>query len=107
MCFLIEEDDMMQRRVDIALLAAVPKEIEGLADRLTPSTGGSVGGESFALCAHNGWTVLIGTLGFGKVNAAATTAALAERFDLAQVWHVGCCTRELTGTKCPFRHCSS
>jgi futalosine hydrolase len=80
----------MQRRVDIALLAAMPKEIEGLADRLTPSTGGSVGGESFALCTYNNRSVLIGTLGFGKVNAAATMAALAERFDLAQVWHVGC-----------------
>jgi futalosine hydrolase len=80
----------MQRRVDIALLAAMPKEIEGLADRLTPATGGSVGGESFALCTFNSQTVLIGTLGFGKVNAAATMAALAERFDLTQVWHVGC-----------------
>jgi futalosine hydrolase len=80
----------MQRRVDIALLAAMPKEIEGLADRLTPSTGGSVGGESFALCTYNNRSVLIGTLGFGKVNSAATMAALAERFDLAQVWHVGC-----------------
>jgi futalosine hydrolase len=90
MCRLVPEDDKMQRRVDIALLAAVPKEIEGLADRLTPSTGGSVGGESFALCSYHSWTVLIGTLGFGKVNAAATMAALAERFDLVQVWHVGC-----------------
>jgi len=80
----------MQRRIDVALLAAVPKEIEGLADWLSLSTGGSVGGESFALGTHNGWTALLGTLGFGKVNAAATVAALAERFDLAQVWHLGC-----------------
>jgi futalosine hydrolase len=80
----------MKRRIDVALLAAVPKEIEGLADWLSLSTGGSVGGESFALGTHNGRSVLLGTLGFGKVNAAATVAALAERFDLVQVWHVGC-----------------
>ncbi len=80
----------MKRRIDLALLAAMPREIESLTDRLDPFTGGSVGGESYALGTHQNRTVLVGTLGFGKVNAAATVAALAQQFDLSQVWHIGC-----------------
>jgi futalosine hydrolase len=80
----------LQRRIDVALLAAMPKEIQGLADWLTPLSSGSVGGESFVVGSFQTLTVLLGSLGFGKVNAAATLATLAERFQLAQVWHLGC-----------------
>ena len=34
--------------------------------------------------------MIIGTTGLGKVNAAITTAALLERFEIAQVWNIGC-----------------
>lgn len=35
-------------------------------------------------------SVLIGSTGIGKVNAAATTAALLERFSIEAVWNIGC-----------------
>jgi futalosine hydrolase len=80
----------MRLGVDIALLAAVPLEIEGLTPGLSSITDHMVGGERFALGTIRGQTVLVGTLGVGKTNAAATVGALAERFELRQVWHLGC-----------------
>ncbi len=80
----------MQLCIDIALLAAVPLEVEGLTAGLAVSADGTIGGERFAIGTLHDQTILVGTLGFGKVNAAATVAALAERFRLRQVWHVGC-----------------
>lgn len=80
----------MQQCIDIALLAALPLEIAGLMEDLAWSSDGTVGEQQFAIGTMLGQTVLVGTLGFGKVNASATVAALAERFRLRQIWHVGC-----------------
>jgi futalosine hydrolase len=80
----------MRPRIDVALLAAMPLEITGLTTGLTPAGDGAVGGERFIVGTLQAHTMLVGTLGFGKVNAAATIAALAERFVLGQVWHLGC-----------------
>lgn len=82
--------DRMQPRIDVALLAAMPLEITGLTTGLAPSGDSAVGGERFIIGTLQANTILVGTLGFGKVNAAATVAALAERFVLGQVWHLGC-----------------
>jgi futalosine hydrolase len=79
----------MQHCIDIAVLAAVTLEVEGLIPGLALSADGTVGGERFAIGTLRGQTILVGTLGFGKVNAATTVAALAERFRLRQLWHVG------------------
>jgi futalosine hydrolase len=80
----------MQRCIDIAVLAAIPLEVAGLTAGLALADDGIVGGQQFAIGTLRGQSILVGTLGFGKVNAAATVAALAERFRLGQVWHVGC-----------------
>ena len=80
----------MQRCINIAVLAATPMEVAGLTAGLALTDNGIVGGQQFSIGTLLGQTVLVGTLGFGKVNASATVAALAERFRLRQIWHVGC-----------------
>jgi futalosine hydrolase len=82
--------DRMRPHIDVALLAAMPLEITGLTTGLAPAGDGAVGGERFIIGTMRAHTMLVGTLGFGKINAAATVAALAERFVLGQVWHLGC-----------------
>lgn len=75
--------------IDVAVLGAVPLEIEPLIPMLD-------GPKSFRFLGHEFWTgtregryLLIGVTGLGKVNAAATTAALLERFAVQQVWNIG------------------
>ena len=74
---------------DIAILGAISEEISPLVPLLE-------NGKSFAFLGQVLWTgardnsqILLATTGLGKVNAAAVTAALLERFSIAQVWNIG------------------
>ncbi len=74
---------------DIAILGAISEEVSPLVPLLE-------NGESFAFLGQVLWTgardnsqILLATTGLGKVNAAAVTAALLERFSIAQVWNIG------------------
>jgi len=74
----------------IAVLGAVIQEVELLFRILENSRTLSFRGESIRLGDFRGLRLLIGTTGLGKVNAAVTTAALLERFEIARVWNTGC-----------------
>lgn len=76
--------------IHIAILGAVFPEIRNLNPILQHAQTGDIRGESFRKGIREGLNLLVGTTGFGKVNAAITTAALLERFSVHQVWHIGC-----------------
>jgi futalosine hydrolase len=76
--------------IDIAIVAAVPRELLDL-DRLLADPRECPCLDIALVVGRSGpKAVLLAPLGFGKVNAAATMAALAARADIRQVWHVGC-----------------
>jgi futalosine hydrolase len=76
--------------IDLAVLGAVPIEVEPFFDLLDDSRDIHFRGSSFRKGRYANTSVLVGTTGLGKVNAAMMTAALAERFGLVSVWNVGC-----------------
>jgi futalosine hydrolase len=76
--------------VDIALLGAVRQEIELLLPVLEGLRSFDFRGETLHMGTFNQLSVLIGTTGLGKVNAAITTAAVLETFGASEVWNVGC-----------------
>ncbi|HOV84823.1 MAG TPA: hypothetical protein PLM79_00565 [Syntrophobacteraceae bacterium] len=73
----------------VAVLGAVPAEVEGFFDLLEGSRSLTVAGRPFLAGNHRGRPVLIGTTGLGKVNAAITTAALLQGLSVSEVWNVG------------------
>ena len=76
--------------VDVAILGAVPQEIRALSELLETCRVFSSRGQTIWVGKLAHLSVLMGTTGLGKVNAAITTASLLERFAVAQVWNVGC-----------------
>jgi futalosine hydrolase len=76
--------------IAVAVVAALAKELGGLPEVPENAQRSSFHGELLVLGGYCGKTLLVSTLGFGKVNAGITMAALLERFTVAQVWHVGC-----------------
>jgi futalosine hydrolase len=80
----------LKQRIHVALLGAVPFEIEPLLPVLGSPKGDSLLGQRYAVGHFGGLTVLVGTTGIGKVNGAITTTALLERFRIENVWNVGC-----------------
>jgi futalosine hydrolase len=77
-------------RIDVAILAAVAEELGALAELLHLAEHHRFRGEILTLGRYADLTLLLATLGLGKVNAAITSAALFEHFAVHQVWHVGC-----------------
>lgn len=76
--------------IDVAILGAVPQEISSLTEfldgcRVFPSRC-----QTIWVGNYSNLSVLIGTTGLGKVNAAITSTSLLERFSLTQVWNIGC-----------------
>jgi futalosine hydrolase len=83
--------EMAQKQpIHVAVLGAVPFEIEPLFQTLGSSGLESLLGQSYCICHFGGLTVLVGTTGFGKVNGAITTAALLERYRIESIWNIGC-----------------
>ncbi|MCU0586851.1 MAG: hypothetical protein MUF52_01735 [Syntrophobacteraceae bacterium] len=76
--------------VDVAILGAVKPEVEPLLPLLSQARVFSFRGEVLHLGTHEDRSVLIGTTGLGKVNAAITAAAILETFGAGEVWNVGC-----------------
>jgi len=74
----------------LAVLGAVPFETDPLLRLFDGPRSFRAWGQSFAAATYGGWSIIIGSTGLGKVNAAVTTAALLERFPVRQVWNVGC-----------------
>jgi futalosine hydrolase len=80
----------LKAEFDVAILGAVPEELNALAELLETLQGFPFRGQRMWFGDYAGLSVLVATTGLGKVNAAVTTASLLEHFPVAQVWHVGC-----------------
>jgi len=76
--------------VDVAILGAVPQEIGPLSGLLEISRELPFRCQRIWHGKYANLSVLLGTTGLGKVNAAITAASLLEHFCIAQVWNVGC-----------------
>ncbi len=76
--------------IDLAILGATPGEIGPVRDLFQPSGSLDIAGNFFSTHIHGGLRLLIGKTGVGKVNAAATAAAVLSNFAVAEVWNVGC-----------------
>lgn len=74
---------------DIAILAAVSQEIGPLVPLLESEGPLPFLGQNLWAATLGKSRVLLATTGLGKVNAAAFTAALLQRFSIAQVWNIG------------------
>lgn len=77
------------KSIDIALVSAVPSELENLTAPGTWEPAGDLLG--FPLCrqVRGKLTILSAITGIGKVNAAAATASLLARYRIGMVWHLG------------------
>lgn len=80
----------LKQSVQLVILGAVRREIESLFPLLRSVRTHSSWGESFRTGMYGACSILLGTTGIGKVNAAATTAYMLERFEIGEVWNVGC-----------------
>jgi futalosine hydrolase len=76
--------------IDIAVLGAVRQEIQPLVNVLNAPRSFDFRGEVLHIGTCQDRSVLIGTTGLGKVNAAVTTAAIMETFGATEVWNIGC-----------------
>ena len=74
----------------LAILGAVPFETSPLVDLLQGAEPFDLLDTRFHRGSYCGRSVIVGSTGLGKVNAAVTTAALLERFPVKMVWSVGC-----------------
>jgi futalosine hydrolase len=76
--------------IGLAILGAVHMEMEPFFQLFGSYRTHRLCGESFRLGEWAGRSLIMGTTGIGKVNAAVTTAALLERFAVDTVVNVGC-----------------
>jgi futalosine hydrolase len=77
-------------KIDVTILGATPEEIAPLSDFFRPSSSSKIAGNQFSTYIYRDLKLLIGTTGVGKVNAAATAAAVLTSFRAGEVWNVGC-----------------
>lgn len=77
-------------KIFAAILGAVWPEVQNLTYLLEDKQIFDAAGESFTIGTFQGKTLLVGTTGIGKVNAAITTAALLAELAIEQVWNIGC-----------------
>lgn len=76
--------------IDVLLLGAVPQELSALSEALESCREIAFRGQVIWWGRYADLSVLMGTTGLGKVNAAITTVSLLQRFAVKQVWHLGC-----------------
>jgi futalosine hydrolase len=76
--------------IDVAILGAVSLEISALAESLSDCRVCSFRRQTIWVGKYSNLSVLIGTTGLGKVNAAITSTSVLERFSASQIWNVGC-----------------
>ncbi|MFZ0931295.1 MAG: hypothetical protein WAN11_22005 [Syntrophobacteraceae bacterium] len=77
-------------KVDVTILGATPEEIAPLCTSFRPSSSSKIAGNPFSTYIYRDLKLLMGTTGVGKVNAAATAAAVLTSFKAGEVWNVGC-----------------
>ncbi|MHC1726468.1 MAG: futalosine hydrolase [Syntrophobacteraceae bacterium] len=77
-------------QVDIAILGATPGEIAPFSESMKPSRCFEIAGNPFCIHRYSEISLLAGSTGIGKVNAAAITSAALARFRIPAVWNVGC-----------------
>lgn len=78
------------RTMDIAILGAVPREVDALRKRLTSARTIPLAGGALDWGTLGGRSVLLGAGGLGKVNAATVTTAVLQSFSVREVWNIGC-----------------
>jgi futalosine hydrolase len=76
--------------IDVAIIGAVSQEISGLTLRLESARAFSFCGETFFCGRYKELSLMVGTTGLGKVNAAAVCGGLLSRFPIARIWNIGC-----------------
>lgn len=76
--------------IDLAILGATPGEIAPISLYLEPVRSFRIAGNPFGIHKRRDISLLIGTTGIGKVNAAAITSAVLAGFTVRAVWNVGC-----------------
>lgn len=74
----------------MAIFGATPEEVAPISLYLEPIRSFKIAGNSFGIHRYRDISLLIGTTGIGKVNAAAITSAALTRFTVRAVWNVGC-----------------
>ncbi len=89
-----------KRRFHVAILGAIPLEIESLVRDMDSPEVSILAGQECFMDRIGAVSVLVGTTGLGKVNAAITTATLLERFQVDVVWSVGCAGAFGSGPLC-------
>jgi futalosine hydrolase len=77
-------------KIDIAILGATRGEILSLSESFPQSEKIEIAGNVFTRHVYRNLSLLIGSTGIGKVNAAAITSAVLSRFRVMEVWSVGC-----------------
>ncbi len=76
--------------IDVLILGAVRQEIDALTRLLETCHMRTSRGQTSWFGKYSNLSVLLGTTGLGKVNAAITAACLLERYAVGQVWQIGC-----------------
>ncbi|NLI82642.1 MAG: hypothetical protein GX443_13280 [Deltaproteobacteria bacterium] len=77
------------KRVDMAVLGAVPFEVEALCHLLEEPHSVLLTGQTLWVGSYGKLQLLVGTTGLGKVNAAAVTSVLLQRFSVGRMWNTG------------------
>ena len=77
-------------QIDLAILGATRGEISSLSESFPQLERIEIAGNVFTRHARRNFNFLIGSTGIGKVNAAAVSASVLTRFQVMEVWCVGC-----------------
>jgi len=80
----------MLDHISIAILSAVPEEIQDLLKTIKEGKASDILGQTVMLGYLGKIKILIGTLGIGKINAAITTTAILQNFRPPALLHIGC-----------------
>ncbi len=81
--------DAVRGSVPLALMAALPNEGGLLLSKLRVTETISAGDLQMYRGKLVNWEVLVGFSGLGKINAAATVAAILTRFSVSRLWMWG------------------
>lgn len=74
---------------DIAILGAVSEEIQPIVPLLQYGGSSAFLGRVLWAGSYGGLRLLLAATGIGKVNAAAVTASMLQRYAIGQVWNIG------------------
>ncbi len=78
------------KSIDLAILAAVPEEIDSICEVIPRSGSIDIAGKELMVFDFGELSLMIGTSGIGKVNAASEAASILTLLGPIEVWNVGC-----------------